>query len=803
MKRFAVSLILLGLTVFLMGHAPAVAEDDADLRVMVWYMPGHVDVVVDEALIEFQEIHGITIDLERASDRDIYWWYLLGGMEGDDSPDLLWVDPLMAELLWELDELAELDELVESERELLGEIPAELLETYVLDGSLYGIPLGVEDDFSEAAYAVSRQAMERGRGGLALELIALLKSRVPSEEVFDEEMKNLREEMTEEGEENEVTEEMARIALPVYMYFLNRYFADVPEKTDLDLEIASILDENPAGREFLLTVLESYQEMGEDEKYESFDFEMVEMTAHGFAIDSLDLGYARERMSFLESMLEKDEAPAAPGGLSAKNRSGEPDAPAKYYYSIELTWQDNSSDEDGFVIYRKDSTASSGSGYKMIATVGSGTTTFRDSLSAPSSKTDMFCYYVRSFSYATMTLKRQPPGREESDPTQIACAYYWPGYPPPPPPKDTDGDGVPDPIDKCKYTKCLSSSPACWEGCPDGDKDFMPDFEDQCPNEWADPPDSSIGSAPQPKKGCPIKYNLRWMDMEVHNNSLSYAHSAYSKEAEGDKFPGEEPYLYFSLLNGVDGYGAPRNWTKRWCCGDNVDVKSGKSYEPDADSSGEENPWGLTKLRNHGLTIMPSVYAPPTVTSSEIDKKLGLAVTVTLMERDWSKQVKLDDVQAAMDSAMGTAGSVIGAISTCVGSGGIGCLVSVGKAIKALADMVFNLSQSPTYVTVKDADDLQGSDFWAISRAQAQYATDKNGAYGFWFDTPTTSKITCLGWTPCSVNSPFKAYVNMRARLRFCLYREGISESQIKSVCTPYEMVLPWPLSPKYKPGYP
>ncbi len=65
------------------------------------------------------------------------------------------------------------------------------------------------------------------------------------------------------------------------MYFLNRYFADVPDKTDLDLEIASILDENAAGREFLLTVLESYQEMGEDEKYESFYFEMVEMTAHG------------------------------------------------------------------------------------------------------------------------------------------------------------------------------------------------------------------------------------------------------------------------------------------------------------------------------------------------------------------------------------------------------------------------------------------------------------------------------------------------------------------------------------------
>ncbi len=32
MKRFVVSSILLGLTVFLMGRTPAVAEEDADLR---------------------------------------------------------------------------------------------------------------------------------------------------------------------------------------------------------------------------------------------------------------------------------------------------------------------------------------------------------------------------------------------------------------------------------------------------------------------------------------------------------------------------------------------------------------------------------------------------------------------------------------------------------------------------------------------------------------------------------------------------------------------------------------------------
>lgn len=53
--------------------------------------------------------------------------------------------------------------------------------------------------------------------------------------------------------------------------------------------------------------------------------------------------------------------------------------------------------------------------------------------------------------------------------------------PPPPPPADTDGDGIPDPSDKCPTVKGLAK----YEGCPipDTDKDGINDEEDKCPNE--------------------------------------------------------------------------------------------------------------------------------------------------------------------------------------------------------------------------------------------------------------------------------------------------------------------------------
>ncbi len=51
--------------------------------------------------------------------------------------------------------------------------------------------------------------------------------------------------------------------------------------------------------------------------------------------------------------------------------------------------------------------------------------------------------------------------------------------PPPPPPVDTDGDGIPDDVDKCPTVKGVAK----YQGCPipDTDKDGINDEEDKCP----------------------------------------------------------------------------------------------------------------------------------------------------------------------------------------------------------------------------------------------------------------------------------------------------------------------------------
>lgn len=56
-------------------------------------------------------------------------------------------------------------------------------------------------------------------------------------------------------------------------------------------------------------------------------------------------------------------------------------------------------------------------------------------------------------------------------------------------PKDTDGDGVPDTIDKCP----TKAGPKETQGCPDTDLDGLPDHEDKCPTE----------PGPKENQGCP------------------------------------------------------------------------------------------------------------------------------------------------------------------------------------------------------------------------------------------------------------------------------------------------------------
>ncbi len=71
---------------------------------------------------------------------------------------------------------------------------------------------------------------------------------------------------------------------------------------------------------------------------------------------------------------------------------------------------------------------------------------------------------------------------------------------PPKPPLDTDGDGIPDAIDKCPYQPEDKDGFQDEDGCPDpdNDQDGIPDASDLCPNE----------PGPPEERGCPKKYSL-------------------------------------------------------------------------------------------------------------------------------------------------------------------------------------------------------------------------------------------------------------------------------------------------------
>ena len=681
----------------------------------------------------------------------------------------------------------------------VGNAPAEdILVLFLVDGQEIATQVIRRLEPGQVEMAVARwTATTPGDHRLLIEVDPEAWIMEPNEENnWGEGVIEVRGREAEVGEEYEVWEvgernALAPIIVPVSMYYLERYFSDVPDKTRVDMEIKSILDESPEGRELLGCALENYQTLPEEAKCDWFDSEIVQMTS--LATESLDFAFIRDRIRLVAPGLMPFEAPNAPSGLVAKNISAF--EPVKY--QIQLTWQDNSLDESGFQIYR--TFAGGGGKPQLISTVPSNVNTYIDSLSKPSAVQDQYCYEVIAYKTSPVTVTGQSPATLKSSPSNTACSYYSIGYPPPPPLPDWDGDGIPDKYDQCPKRH---ANGAIWtHGCPDADRDGVIDDIDKCPL-----------IPGEGKDGCPIKYTLRWMGMDILNNSGAYAYSGYNfVNAQGqskglyfnegsDKFgsDGEEPYLVLSFTNGmVPGGAALDSGTTRWCCGERVDVKQGKDYEPDNDSAGEENPlpWQLKDLQDHGLTVFPAYsgqFAP-------INDKLGLIVSITLAERDWTATITPEQEASKLEAAFKVGGAVAGAIGSCVASGGIGCLASIGGALKTAIESIFGLSQSSPPVTVNDPDDYQGTNVWAISRQEAEWRTSTNGAYAFYIpEMPIPYSASCLGWEPCSVQNSVP--VTMRARLYFCLYREGTTESQIKAACSSYQMVLPWPMTTTTQP---
>ena len=109
------------------------------------------------------------------------------------------------------------------------------------------------------------------------------------------------------------------------------------------------------------------------------------------------------------------------------------------------------------------------------------------------------------------------------------------GKPPPPArPLDTDGDGIPDTLDKCPNEPEDKDGFEDEDGCPDldNDKDGIPDTSDLCPNE----------PGPPEERGCPKKYSL----VSVTQEKIELHQAVFFATAKSTIMPQS-----FALLNEV------------------------------------------------------------------------------------------------------------------------------------------------------------------------------------------------------------------------------------------------------------
>lgn len=574
------------------------------------------------------------------------------------------------------------------------------------------------------------------------------------------------------------------VLIPLTMYYLERHFLDLPNKTDFDMNISQLINEYPDSEPIFRHAYDNYSAMDIDERMAAYDPLTVRLTAD--TDKRLDLDKIRGQLEPINpNLVVKDaNAPVAASSLMATNASfiADPDTTSSDNFRIRLDWQDNSHNEHGFLIYRFFPLSLAGVKAQQIASVGADITEYTDILHTPVKTNDQYCYYVVAYRKNPITIVGQPQPLLESGPSNTSCSLFAPQ--PPPPLPDGDQDGWPDQVDKCPT---IHDEGAYWtQGCPDDDEDGIDNITDQCKQKWGDLPSPS-DTAPKPEPGCPILYTLRWMKIEVLNNSIHSVDSqgVYRYNEVSDTYPpGEEPYLIFSFVNGAL-HGVPLAYTSRWCCGEEINIQNGKKDEPDNDFSGEEVPAGGPEIIKAGLQIFPGLSA---VKSDELDRQIGLTMAVSLLERDWTMLITPEKQASALEGVFKMGSAVAGSVATCIGSGGFGCLASIGSALKSIIEGILDLSNEPAPVEVKDPDDFMGTDTWSITRADAKQLTADDGAYGFWFEMPTTFYGACWG-IPCYVSSTSPA--TMRARVYFCLSRDGVPSNQLHQLCSPYVQNYP------------
>jgi len=609
---------------------------------------------------------------------------------------------------------------------------------------------------------------------------------------------NPRVQVTESFLVGEPQESVARVLVPLQMYYIDRYFSGVADPTDVDVAIGAILDESPQTAAVFQRALDTYRAMPIAAKYASFDPETVDLTNPNFAV--LDLAAIRGRSAATLDVpdIGPTGPPEPPDALQAINtsRPGEIDGTSPPTHQVELSWRDNADDEHGFHLYRWSFLTLVGVSPVLIDTVGPNTTSYVDMLSAPLSVEDQVCYGVAAYRDSPIALTGQEPAAIESAMSGSACSRYdvesamealYEDV------KDTDGDGLMDWDDDCPDLDDLGAHTT--RGCPDEDGDGWPDDgTDQCvvrthrDRAWGDWPVSGDTSGLAPPPGCPYQFAVSWMGMDVLDNSAPYLYPLVDfidpdrqllglDLNEVDDRPGEEPYLIFTWTNGLTG---AASGVAQWCCGEGIDVASGDIHEPDGTTLAEGNPVLDSAIADHGL---------PVFGFDEISRFPGVVLTVTLMEKDWTALVSAEEESMTVGDMVDVGLKIASIGVECYSGASINCLIEVGQAIVDVISWLFGASNQ--LVEVTDPDDLMGDGVWAITRQNALFETAADGAYGFYFDIPAPYNVTCFG-APCTPDVSFPS--RMRANIFMCLHREGIPVDQLKSACQPYERVLPWPM---------
>ena len=505
--------------------------------------------------------------------------------------------------------------------------------------------------------------------------------------------------------------------------------------------------------------------------------------------------------------------PDAPSNLVATNvSSGEAGFGG---YAISIAWQDNSDNESYFVITAADTPQYPGSkGYAFSIEVDANTKTYFHPLSKPQDPDDRFCYTVRAVRELPLKPMNGAPTIFSSDPSNTACAYYDPRQEAVRDCPDSDDDFVCD--DNPDHDKCDGTPGIPPNGCPDTDGDGVPWLIDECEGVKGAAYQSD-DNGPKAAPGCPVQYQLRYMAFVALNNTYP-GRGCYGSVCRWEGEPpskedcsgcmadenlkhyyahAEEPYLNFTWVNGRLGGGLDHE-ESRWCCGERVLTDSAPaSYEPDTDDCGEEHKNTLAARKKAGQLIWPLLDY------DNIAPKYGLHVTVGLLERDYKVKVATDMAynavyQQAIDDVDGTAMMAIKRLDAGQ-SFSYQDWSSVVSALISIIQLVYE-SFKVEYKYVDDPDDALGVKGFGFTEESALELTRHDGAYGFYIQVPSDDEADV--WNEMlktywyKTEQEFKAiyleYVNkvghpwtkMRAKVYFCLVREGVPEDDMIYRCS-------------------